>query len=80
MEELIQELIDRQVKSGLGDRLFAERIGLSRSAWLKVRSHRGGLGPQALSGIVRAFPELRSYVAGLLEDEAREILGEEVKL
>ena len=80
MNELIQKLLELQDALDEGDRLFAERLGLQRTAWRKVRASHGGLGPKGLAGAVRAFPELRPLVANLLKEEAREILGEELEV
>lgn len=59
---LIERLTQIQRALGMSDREFARRIGVSGAMWTMVRNKQRRLGPRALGGIHRAFPELREDV------------------
>jgi len=54
---------------GWSDREVAERLGISRVFWLKIRRGERRAGMKFVSGVLTAFPELR--------DEAIAYLGEQ---
>ena len=59
---LIDKLEELRKKDGLTDAEFAEKLGISRPLWSRVRS--GGLAPhrQFLAGVCQEYPELAGDV------------------
>jgi hypothetical protein len=66
--DLIRACCERQQRMGASDGEFALRLGLSRSAWRAIRRGWRRPGPRALSGILRAFPDLAPAAVAFLRD------------
>lgn len=66
--DLIRACCERQRCMGASDEEFAGRLGLSRSGWWAIRRGWRRPGARALSGILRAFPDLAPAAVAFLRD------------
>jgi transcriptional regulator with XRE-family HTH domain len=56
--DLLGKLIEEQRTSGLSDRAFARRLGVSQALWSTTRSGKAVVGSKILAACAREFPEL----------------------
>jgi len=61
--QMIQRLLAIQKELGASDRVFAERLGISRALWYSIKTGNSKPGEKSLPAILTAFPELSSYVS-----------------
>ena len=61
---LIERLKDLQGK--LTNQEFADKIGVHRVTWLRIKSYRKPPGRKFLLGVKRAYPELQGIVDSIL--------------
>lgn len=72
MDELVQRLIEKQEASAhpwtgepVSNRVFAERLGISRQAWEQLKAGKIRPGPRTLRGVMAAFPDLQGLALSL---------------
>ena len=54
----IDAVKDIQVKKSLTDQQFADKLGIHRTSWLRIKSGRAPVNDKFLVRVHRAFPEL----------------------
>ena len=59
----IDALKDIQVKKSLTDQQFADKLGIHRTSWLRVKSGRAPISDKFLVRVHRAFPELGIFLS-----------------
>ncbi|MFH1775077.1 MAG: hypothetical protein ABH839_00245 [Chloroflexota bacterium] len=59
---IVQALKDIQGRDGLSDRELARRIDVHRVSWSRIKTGRAPFGVKFLSGVRRAFPELKDEI------------------
>jgi transcriptional regulator with XRE-family HTH domain len=66
--DLLGKLIEEQRRSGLSDRAFARRLGVSQALWSTTRSGKAVIGSKILAACAREFPQMGEdilrYLAG----------------
>jgi transcriptional regulator with XRE-family HTH domain len=65
-DAVVKAAIDIQERHGLTGAEFAQQIGMSESAWNRVRRGERQPGVRMLQGIRRAFPETTELVMRVL--------------
>ena len=71
-QQLIESLRAKQQTLGESDGAFAQRLGVDRETWRKVRTGEMLPGRRTLIGVRRAFPELIPEMLDFfLPDDAR---------
>ncbi len=66
-QRLIQALCEQQIKLGLTQEQFAEKLGINRSTWNWVREGINQPGLRVLAGVAKSFPELKNELIAYLE-------------
>lgn len=64
---LIDKLIEKQRQEGLSDRLFAQKLGVSRQLWQFTRTGRTRIGERVCRGALRAYPDLTATILLFLQ-------------
>lgn len=62
-EPLIQRLIEIQQHERLSNGAFAEKLGIDRSMWWRVRRSNQRAGRKVVDGALRCYPELAPLLA-----------------
>lgn len=55
---LRDQLLAIQAKDNMSDETMASRLGISRSAWTRIKLGDRNLGGKVLRGVAREFPHL----------------------
>lgn len=53
-----EHLLTIQAKEGMSDEAMAARLGISRSAWTRIKLGHRNVGGKVLRGVAREFPHL----------------------
>ena len=70
MRHVLEDLTTIQSRESLSDREMAERLGVSRPVWSRIRNRRRRLTPNVAMRATGAFPELTR----ILLDQAADIV------
>ena len=54
-------LMEMQKVHGWSDRIMAEKLSISRSYWIRLRTGTRSPGRKVLVGVFRSFPELEGW-------------------
>jgi transcriptional regulator with XRE-family HTH domain len=70
---LIEVVAAKQAALGENHQQFADRLGISRQAWMLVRNGQANPGRRTLKGFAKSFPDLHfEIIAYLLEPDKRD--------
>ena len=67
-DRLIRALVARQKQLGAPNGAFAQRLGISRSLWVRLSTGERSVSLRLLRGALRAFPDLAALVLACLEE------------
>jgi len=70
---VIEQVEQRQIKEGLSDTRFAQKLGISRQMWEAILTGERQAGYKVWNGIIENYPDLTGLVLDLVEDRIRNL-------
>ena len=61
VDSVTARLVEMQKMHEWSDRIMAEKLGVSRSYWIRLRTGTRSPGRKVLVGVFRSFPELEGW-------------------